>query len=148
MKICPACGSEYPDEANFCPMDASKLPAPVAAPAPTPTPAAAPAPRPPAATVMDMPRALGGRFMLGAVIAETPTGALHEASDATDGNTVWVKLVDAKALPTAMMADRALRELKQLGKVKTDRIARVVEQGKGDDGRVFVATEALGGGTL
>ena len=39
-----------------------------------------------------------------------------------------------------MMSDRALRELKQLGKVKTDKIARVLDQGKTDDGRVFVAS--------
>src|SRR5438046_1257521 len=153
MKLCPACGSEYPDDANFCPMDASKLPPPVvavaaAAPAPAANPAPAPAPRAPAATVMDMPRALGGRFMLGAETAHTPTGTVHEASDVSDGQTVWVKLVDGKALPTAMMADRAIRELKQLTKVKTERIARVVDQGKTDDGRVYVATEALGGATL
>src|SRR5262245_14895885 len=153
MKICPACGNQFPDDANFCPMDASKLPPPVAAaPAPAPAPAAAPAPAPAATsapTIMDAPKPVAGRFMLGRELSQTPTGTVYQASDLNGGGAgVAVKLVDPRALPTAMMADRALRELKQLSKVKTERIARVIDQGRHDDGRLYVATEVLAGQTL
>ena len=43
------------------------------------------------------------------------------------------------------MADRALRELKQLGKVTSERIVRVVDQGRLADGRIYVATEQVDG---
>ena len=43
------------------------------------------------------------------------------------------------------MADRALRELKQLGKVTSERIVRVVDQGRLPDSRVYVATEQVEG---
>ena len=50
-------------------------------------------------------------------------------------------------LPTTAMADRALRELKQLGKVTSERIVRVIDQGRLADGRVYVATERVDGAT-
>ncbi|MGZ3440315.1 MAG: zinc-ribbon domain-containing protein, partial [Polyangia bacterium] len=25
MRVCPTCGNTYPDDANFCPMDATRL---------------------------------------------------------------------------------------------------------------------------
>jgi serine/threonine-protein kinase len=153
MKICPACGNQYPDDANFCPMDASKLPSPIPAGAPVPVatdPDSAPPPTAAAAptTVMDAPQPLNGRFMVGDQRARTVTGTVYDASDATDASSVQVKVVDAKTLPTAMMADRALRELKQLTKVKSDKILRVIDQGKDREGRVFVATERMTGTTL
>jgi len=46
------------------------------------------------------------------------------------------------------MADRALRELKQIGKINSDRIVRVLDQGRETDGTVFVVTERPEGHTL
>jgi serine/threonine-protein kinase len=43
------------------------------------------------------------------------------------------------------MSDRALRELKQLGKVTSERIVHIIDQGRAADGRVYVATERLDG---
>ena len=142
MRVCPSCGNSYPDDANFCPMDATRLPPPVAeAPATIPSmPVASPA-----VTQPDQPAPVGGRFVLSGVAMQTPTGLAQSATDTQTGATVVVKMVAAEVLPTTAMADRALRELKQLGKVTSERIVRVIDQGRLADGRVYVATEEVGG---
>jgi serine/threonine-protein kinase len=147
MRICPSCGFKSTDDANFCPMCATKMP-PAAAEAPT---SAAPVQvaRPDAATATDSgATAVAGRFLLSPG-RQTPTGMLHEARDTQAGGaTVAVKMVPSQVLPTAQLADRALRELKQLGKVSSDRIVKVIDQGRGSDGLVYMATEAAPGPTL
>src|SRR3954471_17612803 len=131
MRVCPSCGNTYPDDANFCPMDATRLPPPAQeAPATVPSmPVASPA-----VTQPDQPAPIGGRFVLAGVAMQTPTGLASAANDVQTGGNVVVKMVANEVLPTTAMADRALRELKQLGKVTSDRIVRVVDQGKLPDG--------------
>lgn len=137
MKICPTCSAQYADDANFCPMDATRLQelAPPAAPL---------------ETVRDGAQAVAGRFLLagGPALAQTPTGEEYEAIDGQSGRAVRLKLIDKSVLPTAMLIDRAMRELKQLAKVTSDRVVHVIDQGKTDDGRVFVVTEPLRGPSL
>jgi len=154
MRICPSCGFQSTDDANFCPMCATRMPA--AGVAAAPPPAAAPAslapPRtagPETATAMDTgATAIAGRFLMGPG-HPTPTGTLHEAHDTQHGGAaVSVKLVPHAVLPTAQLADRALRELKQLAKVSSERILKVVDQGRGNDGNVYVVTEVAPGQTL
>src|SRR3954471_13903649 len=141
MKVCPSCGNTYPDDANFCPMDATRLPAPVVA---APVPSAAPA-----VTQPDHPAPIAGRFVMAGSGAPTPTGLASEATDLQAGGQVVVlKLIPPEVLPTPAMGDRALRELKQLPKVTSDRIVRIVDQGRLPDGRLYVATEKTDGVTL
>ncbi|HZS40177.1 MAG TPA: protein kinase [Polyangia bacterium] len=143
MRLCPACGNQYPDDANFCPMDATRLPPPAAAPAPVV------AEVPAASTLQNQPRPIAGRFLITGPQEQTPTGAVAEAQDAQSGGApVMLKLVAPETLPSATMADRALRELKQLGKVASERIVRVIDQGRTEDGRIYVATETVAGSTL
>src|SRR5579859_1494349 len=101
MRVCPACGNQYPDDANFCPMDATRLPPPAT----------------PEITLRDQPKPIGGRFLLSGPEVASPTGVTALASDGNGGGPVMLKIVTPAALPTPPMADRALRELKQLGKV-------------------------------
>ncbi|MCU1278704.1 MAG: serine/threonine protein kinase, partial [bacterium] len=143
MRVCPTCSNTYPDDANFCPMDATRLP-PAAAEAPATIPSMPAAPNP-AVTQPDQPAPIGGRFVVAGVGMQTPTGLASAATDLQTGGTVIVKTVASEVLPTTAMADRALRELKQLGKVTSERIVRVVDQGKLPDGRVYVATESIDG---
>ncbi len=137
MRLCPACGNEYPDDANFCPMDASRLPPPLSV-------------TESAATVMDMPAAkvIGGRYLLKGAGVKTPTGEQTPARDMQGQADVSVKIVDATVLPNQPMIDRAQRELKQLSKLTSERILRVLDQGRTDDGRLFVVTEPPAGQTL
>jgi hypothetical protein len=157
MRLCPACGNQYPDDANFCPMDATRLPPPAAAPVAMPPPSAPPPVAPPvasapvvaaapeAATVLasqSQANAIAGRFLVSGAGIETPTGTLFDARDTAQGGAqVAIKVVAPSVLPNASMADRALRELKQLAKVSSERIVRVVDQGRTSDGRLYVATE-------
>ena len=166
MRICPACGSQFPDDANFCPMDASRLPEPAIAPEliPAPVPGAAvpiepapstaaaapdpPAHTPPERTLSDQPAPIAGRFQPDGPLVATPTGHAGVAADLQGGAAVLLQVVDSRALPTATVADRALRELKQLAKVKSDRVLRVIDQGKTGNGQVYVACEAAPGPSL
>src|SRR5581483_1460165 len=137
MRVCPTCGNSFPDDANFCPMDASKLPPPAAA-APQATAGPVATSHSDAATVMDGgAMAIGGRFLVHGQGKATPTGQLYEAHDTqANGTQVWVKIVSPEALPNSNMADRALRELKQLAKVSSDRLLKVLDEVKGSDGKV------------
>jgi serine/threonine protein kinase len=150
MKVCPSCGNSYPDDANFCPMDATRLPAAVVAqPAPSASsPADTQREAPPAVTQPNQPAPVGGRFVPLGISVTTPTGVAGEATDVNTGATIVLKQVPDSVLPTATMADRALRELKQLGKVASDRIVRVLDQGRTADGHVYVATEKVDGISL
>lgn len=143
MKICPTCSAHYTDDANFCPMDATRL---LPEPAPPP-PAQAPVQAP---TLRDGERLIGDRFLLtsSTPLAVTKTGKEYDAVDGQDGQPVCLKIIDSKVLPTAMSTDRAVREFKQLAKITSNRIAHIIDQGKTDTGEVFVVTEALRSITL
>ena len=161
MRICPACGNQFPDDANFCPMDASRLsePLPVTAPvgteghaANTPSSDLMGSPTQPSArapsTLVDQPGPIAGRFALTDTPVATPTGEVWRALDLQTKLPVQVLVVAPEALPTPTLADRALREIKQLAKVKSDKVLRIIDQGKTDEGRVYVASELPEGPTL
>jgi serine/threonine-protein kinase len=78
----------------------------------------------------------------------SPTGVVATATDAQGGGQVLLKIVTPAALPTVAMADRALRELKQLAKVTSERVVKVIDQGRTEDGRVYVVTEVPEGRSL
>src|SRR5687767_8441354 len=124
MRQCPACGNTYPDDANFCPMDATRLSSQPAAvvdegPPTTQMPVAA---NESSATMLDGgPTNVAGRYLVSPQTRATPTGTEAEAHDTqTGGGAVRLKLVPPSVLPTPAMADRALRELKQLAKVQSE----------------------------
>jgi hypothetical protein len=146
-------------------MDATRLPPPVATTAPdglggTTVPdmpavaAPAPAPHPndtsAARTVMGgSPTSIAGRYLLSPDTRTTPTGIEGDAHDTQQGGAVVrLKVVPPSVLPQASMADRALRELKQLAKVTSERVLKVLDQGRLDDGRLYIASEPFSGRTL
>src|SRR5262245_59445140 len=115
MKRCPTCQTTYPDDANFCPMDAGRLQpvaeAPVAAPPPS-----------------DQTRhLLGGRFRIGPPIAGHRTGQVFTGPDLPTGRDVAIKIVSPQVFPTPLAAQRTERELKQVQKVTSERIAMVID---------------------
>ncbi|MBI4509367.1 MAG: serine/threonine protein kinase [Deltaproteobacteria bacterium] len=114
MKRCPNCQTTFPDDANFCPMDAGRL-------------------------VDDAPQAdsakgehnlVGGRFQLGALLGGKRTGEVHSVRDVTNGQECVVKLVAPSVFPSPLAVQRAERELKQLQKVVSERIAKILDFGK------------------
>ena len=133
MKACPNCQNQYPDDANFCPQEGCATPdgprrlEPIVSAA-----AAAPAQR------YELEDQLGG----------SRSGGVWRARDRQSGATVAYKVVSQASLPTVASAERAQRELKQLQRSQSNRLARVLDFGKEADGRLFVASELVGGQTL
>lgn len=129
MKFCPNCQNKYPDDANFCPREGCASAVGPSRLVPVEDEAAA--------RFAPVTRIGGGR-----------TGEVWQAQDAQTGETVAYKLVAPAALPTPPVLERAQRELKQLQRSQSPRIARVIDCGKTADGRLFVASELCAGESL
>ena len=124
MKLCPKCQKQFSDDANFCPVDAARL-------VPLEAQAAG-------------PDALAARFELGPRIGGNRTGAVHRATDKTTGRPCVVKLVAASVVALPGVAQRLERELKQLERVQSAGVAKVIASGKRADD-TWVAMEMLDG---
>jgi hypothetical protein len=129
MKLCPTCKSTYPDDANFCPQETCA----------TPT-----GPQ----RLQLLPSEPKARFELGSRIGGHSTGEVYQATDTQSGTEVAYKLVAGDVLPNATAVGRAERELKQLMRVQSQRIATIIDCGKGADDRLYVAMELCEGAPL
>src|SRR3954463_13458335 len=122
MKLCPKCQKQFSDDANFCPVDAARLQ--------------------PLEAQGGGVDGLAARFDLGPKLGGTRTGAVHRATDKTTGQAVVVKLVSPAVVSLTGVAQRLERELRQLERVQSAGVARVIASGKrGDD--TWVAMELL-----
>src|SRR5262245_32266533 len=128
MKVCPKCQKQFSDDANFCPVDAARL---IAAEGQVPAVAAP-------------PDALAQRFQLGDRLGGSRTGAVQRATDKQTGAAVAVKLVAPAVVALPNVAQRLERELKQLERVQSAGVARVVASGKRGE-ETWVAYELLEG---
>lgn len=151
MKLCPKCGTQYPDDANFCPIDAARL-APVAIDRERvgATGAAAAAPGAVKAAAVsesrtpDGRRVLGARFVLGDRIGGRQTGVVYEAVDQSSGQTCVLKVIDAEVFPGSLDMQRTERELGKLARLDWPGIARILDHGR-LDGRLWIACERVAG---
>jgi hypothetical protein len=150
MKLCPKCGTQYPDDANFCPIDAARLPPSTIVKEPVadavPAAAAARADRAEAAPAEertpDGKRLLGGRFVLGARIGGRQTGEVFEAVDQGNGQACVVKVLDAEVFPSPLVMQRTERELGKLARIDASGIARILDHGRLDS-RLWIASERV-----
>jgi eukaryotic-like serine/threonine-protein kinase len=126
MKVCPTCQNQYPDDANFCPREEC---AGVDGPQKLKRPPGEPPPR----------------FTLVARIGGSTSGETWQANDAESGAAVAYKKVAEGVFQSALIKERCLRELKQLQRATSPRIARIVEAGRALDGSLFVASELVAG---
>src|SRR5262249_12616474 len=124
MKLCPKCQKQFSDDANFCPVDAARL-----VPLESPTVTA---------------DSISSKFELGARLGGNRTGAVHRAVDRATGQPAAVKVVAPAVVALPGIAQRLERELKQLERVQSAGVAKVLASGKrGDD--CWVAVELLEG---
>jgi serine/threonine-protein kinase len=130
MKVCPKCGKQFGDDNNFCPSDAGKL-QPVAGGGAPATDAS-----------NDL---VGGRFQLGERIGGGVTGEIFRAGDNQQAQQVAVKLVAPAVAAIPQVATRAERELKQLERVGSKAIAKVLASGRQGQ-QLWIATELVEGG--
>src|SRR5262249_39684315 len=89
----------------------------------------------------------GGRFKLGAQIGGHRTGQVYMGTDLTTGREVALKIVSPAVFPSPLVAQRTERELKQLMKVHSERVATIFDVGKEGD-HTWVASELVSGATL
>jgi hypothetical protein len=158
MKLCPKCGTHYPDDANFCPDDAARLaPAPSSAERGTAAASSGAAHGTASAAARDElvdeserrtadgRRLLGGRFALSARLGGRQTGEVYEATDLHEkrGPCV-VKLVDPEVFPSSLILQRTERELGKLARIESVGIARILGHGR-VDGRLWMACERVPG---
>ncbi|TMQ14233.1 MAG: hypothetical protein E6J91_15975 [Deltaproteobacteria bacterium] len=124
MKLCLKCQKQFTDDANFCPVDAARL-----VPLETQSVAA---------------DGLAAKFDLGDRLGGSRTGAVHRATDKASGQPAAVKIIAPAVIALPGLAQRLERELKQLERVQSEGVARVLASGKrGDDS--WVALELLDG---
>ncbi|HZL21242.1 MAG TPA: serine/threonine-protein kinase, partial [Polyangia bacterium] len=129
MKVCPNCQTKYPDDANFCPQETCATP--------------------------DGPRRLEAiaeaqppRYELEAQLGGARSGEVFRARDTQTGAAVAYKRVARSAVSTAAVLERSQRELKQLQRAQSPRLAKVVDFGEESDGTLFVVTELVEGQPL
>ena len=124
MKLCPKCQKQFSDDANFCPVDAARL-----IPLEGQTAGA---------------DTLSARFDLGDKLGGSRTGAVHRARDKASGAAVAVKIVAPAVTALPGVAQRLERELKQLERVQSAGVARVIGSGKRGEA-TWVALELIEG---
>jgi hypothetical protein len=129
MKVCPNCQTKYPDDANFCPQENC---------------ATASGPR----RLEVVPEAQAPRYELGAELGGGRSGEVFRARDAQTGASVAYKRVARAAMSTTAVLERSQRELKQLQRAQSPRLARVLDFGKEPEGQLFVVTELVEGQPL
>jgi len=129
MKLCPICKSQYQDDANFCPQESC---------------ATDQGPRRLEPIVAAAPQ----RYEMESQLGGARTGEVWRARDTQSGATVAYKLVAQASLPTTATLERAQRELKQLQRAQSNRLARVLDFGKDPSGRLFIASELCDGQPL
>lgn len=122
MKLCPKCQKQFSDDANFCPVDAARL-----VPLDSQTPAG---------------DALAARFELGEPLGGGRTGVVYRAVDKATGQPAAVKIIAPAVVALPGLAQRLERELKQLERVQSTGVARVLGSGKRGDEH-WVAMELL-----
>jgi hypothetical protein len=128
MKLCPKCQKQFDDDANFCPVDAARL-VPMEV-------------KPEAAAAAADP--LTQRFELGPALGGKRTGAVHTAVDKQAGSPAVVKIISPDVVALPGVSQRIERELKQLERVQSVGVARVLASGRrGEDW--WVATELVEG---
>jgi len=124
MKLCPKCQKQFSDDANFCPVDAARL---------VPLEGQAAAVDPISAKFAVASRLGGGR-----------TGSVYSATDKATGQAAAVKIIAPAVIALPGLAQRLERELKQLERVQSAGVAKVLASGKRGD-ELWVALELLEG---
>lgn len=122
MKTCPKCNKQFSDDANFCPVDAARLTTAMA-------------------KIVDTD-SLSSKFELGDKLGGSRTGAVHRGRDKQSGAAVAIKLVAPAVMVLPGVAQRLERELKQLERVQSAGVAKVLASGKLGD-QPWVATELV-----
>jgi serine/threonine protein kinase len=129
MKFCPICKTQYPEDANFCPLETCATPE---------------GPQ----RLQLVPSQPAARFQLLEKMGGGSTGEVWRARDNQTGQDVAYKIVAADVVASAATLARAEREFKQLMRVSSPKVATVIECEKTPAGGLAVAMELFSGDSL
>ncbi len=122
MKRCPACNHEFPESARFCPMDGAELGF---------------------EGKTSEARRVGGRFLIDRIMRTGGTGELYSALDQQTMEPVVLKIVRDGVFPTPLALERATLELRALGRMQSPFVAHILDHGRDEGGRLYVAVPQL-----
>ena len=129
MKVCPNCQTKYPEDSNFCPQETCATPE---------------GPR----RLEIISEAPTSRYEMEGQIGGRRSGEVFRARDQQTGATVAYKRVTRAVLTSPAVVERSQRELKQLQRAQSPRLAKILDFGKEPDGQLFVVSELADGQTL
>jgi eukaryotic-like serine/threonine-protein kinase len=133
---CPRCTKEYDRSIAFCPEDGAPLSESLLPPEPDSSQAAT------------APKVVGGRYELGRVVGHGATARVYEATDRQTGLLVAVKILSRLYATDSHERRRFLREAEAVIGIDHPNVIRVLDYGRLRDGRPYIVTEFLKGGSL
>ena len=131
MKVCPNCQTKYPEDSNFCPQETCATPE-----------------GPRRLEIISEAPGVGARYEMEGQIGGRRSGEVFRARDRQTGATVAYKRVTRAVLTSPAVVERSQRELKQLQRAQSPRLAKILDFGKEPDGQLFVVSELADGQTL
>jgi serine/threonine-protein kinase len=131
MKVCPNCQTKYPEDSNFCPQETCATPE-----------------GPRRLEIISEAPSVGARYEMEGQIGGRRSGEVFRARDQQTGATVAYKRVTRAVLTSPAVVERSQRELKQLQRAQSPRLAKILDFGKEPDGQLFVVSELADGQTL
>ncbi len=132
MKVCPNCQTKYPDDANFCPQETCATPE-----------------GPRRLEIISEAPSAGAALRAGGAAGRQPERRGLARPRHADGRDRRLQAGHARGpdLDPAVV-ERSQRELKQLQRAQSPRLAKILDFGKEPDGRLFVVSELVDGQTL
>lgn len=91
---------------------------------------------------------LEGRYTVGPRLARGGTGGVYRAVDQRLERTVAVKILHAHLTEDPSFVERFAREARAAARLSHPNVVAVLDQGRTDDGHVFLVMEYVEGGTL
>src|SRR5712692_9659495 len=127
MKICPACGREYPNTMTLCSVDAAPL-----------------------KSVSDpmLGQTLAGKYLVEKLIKRGGMGAVYRGKHVLMDKTVAVKVLRPSLAVDDVVVARFSREAKAASRISHPHAVSVTDFGEAENGVVFLVMEYLDGRTL
>jgi serine/threonine-protein kinase len=127
MKICPACGKEYPNTMTLCSVDAAVLQNP---------------------TDPLLGQTLAGKYLVEKLIKRGGMGAVYQGKHVLMDKTVAIKVLRPALAVDDDVVARFSREAKAASRISHPHAVSVTDFGESENGIVFLVMEYLEGRTL
>src|SRR5213592_2834556 len=127
MKICPACGREYPNTMTLCSVDAAVL-------------------RSPSDSLLG--QTLAGKYLIAKLIKRGGMGAIYQGKHVLMDKTVAIKVLRPALAVDDDVVARFSREAKAASRISHPNAVSVTDFGESENGIVFLVMEYLEGQTL